>query len=1062
MSHIEIISASAGSGKTYRLSQILLDEIESGRVRPEAVLATTFTKKAAAELQERVRHRLLSANCHQKAQQLGAAWIGTVNSVCGRLVNEFAFELGLSPRLDVLDEKLAEQYMNEALADAVTLEEYAELESLSRSLDWVQSGGRRHKAPDTTTSWTEARKEIVRLAQTNGISTEELRKCAGRSVETFLSLFPGPLDDGDKLDASLSHALEQFVLTFDEEDRKGTIKTQKSRDAAAICRRGLAQARRGRGLPWRTWPDLARTTVAKAHKPLNDAFDLVIQAASKYEQHPRLHEDIRRVTELVFEMSARGLDRYAAYKRELGVIDFADQEALALKLLDDEEVQHRLHGRIDLLLVDEFQDTSPIQLAIFLKIASLAKRTVWVGDQKQSIFGFRGTDPAIMDAAIDAVLEGDEPETLPHSWRSRPGLVNLSSDLFAEAFPRHDISADRVRLEPAPTRETEPDGLGPFVERWVLAGTKGQQHAAVAAGIRDLLGDSVLVRDEASSTARPLRRGDIGILCRSNRNCRSVATHLGRLGIPAVLAQPGLMTTPEGAVALAALRLFVDSGDSLAKAQIARYVDHPTDPQKWLATALSKPNARGFDSVPAIARILEVRQQHRTAGATAALDAAIDAVDLRGLCHQWGNAPHRLANLDRLRAHAASHASITAAAGKGVTATGLIHHLDQLADSEDDEQATLASLDAVTVSTWHRAKGLEWPVTILYDLGGYKAGNALGVHADTDHESFDLADPLADRWIRYWPYPYGGITKGVSLINRLAQVPEQMSVVDRHWRQELRLLYVGWTRARDRVILASDTKDYTKGVLTLISNDQGPLIDEPGDGTATWIGHTFPVAIRTPEPAEPVTRIRQPDAFARPGGPAEHPPAFVYPSESERVGRIGQRFSLGDRIPIAGAPDMSHLGEAIHGFFAAERPDMSEDRRLELAKGLLERWSVAGSVEPQKVTQACASLTRWVDTRYPGARWFQEWPIRHRLPDGSVVRGFVDLVIEIDEGLVVIDHKSFPGTLTDEHKKVQEYAGQLGVYGEALAAAEGKPVLAGYIHLPVSGEMVEVSWTETV
>lgn len=1062
MSHIEIISASAGSGKTYRLSQILLDEIESGNVRPEAVLATTFTKKAAAELQERVRHRLLSANCHQKAQQLGAAWIGTVNSVCGRLVNEFAFELGLSPRLDVLDEKLAEQYMNEALADAVTLEEYAQLESLSRSLDWGQSGGKKYKAPDAATSWTEARKEVVRLAQTNGISTDELRRCAGRSVETFLSLFPDPVDDGDKLDVALSDALEEFVRTFDEEDRKGTIQTKKSRDAAAICRRGLAQARRGRGIPWRTWPELARASVAKAHQPLNAALDLVVQAASKHEQHPRLHEDIRRVTELVFEMSARGLDRYAAYKRELGVIDFADQEALALKLLDDEEVQQRLRGRIDLLLVDEFQDTSPIQLAIFLKIASLAKRTVWVGDQKQSIFGFRGTDPAIMDAAIDAVLGGEEPETLRHSWRSRPGLVSLTSDLFAEAFPHHDISADRVRLEPPPTRQSEPEGLGSFVERWVLAGNKGEQHAEVAAGIRDLLGDSALVRDEDPSTTRPLRRGDIGVLCRSNRNCRSVATHLGRLGIPAVLAQPGLMKTPEGAVALAAVRLFVDPGDSLAKAQIARFVDDPTYPEKWLETALSNPYAKGFDSVPAIARILEARKLHRTAGATAILDAAIDAADLRGLCHQWGDAPHRLANLDRLRAHAASHASITAAAGKGVTATGLIHHLDQIADAEADEQATLASLDAVTVSTWHRAKGLEWPVTILHDLGGHKAGNALGIHVDTDHDSFDLAAPLADRWIRYWPYPYGGISSGIPLISRLAQVPEQQAVVDRHWRQELRLLYVGWTRARDRVILASGTKDFSKGVLKLISNDQGPLLDEPADGTATWVGHTFPVAIRTPVPAAPVPRIRQPGEFARPQGPADHPPALVYPSESERTGRIGERNSLGDRIPITGDPDMSHLGEAIHGFFAAERTDMSDDRRLVLAQGLLERWSVDGSVEPDKVVQACANLTSWIDTKYPGARWFQEWPIRHRLPDGSVVRGFVDLVVEIDEGFVVIDHKSFPGTLTEEHKKVKGYAGQLGVYGEALSAAEGKPVLAGYIHLPVSGEMVEVSWTETV
>ena len=123
----------------------------------------------------------------------------------------------------------------------------------------------------------------------------------------------------------------------------------------------------------------------------------------------------------------------------MGAIDFVDQEVLALELLTRPELVERLRGEIDLVLVDEFQDTSPLQLAIFLALAELAPRSVWVGDQKQSIFGFRGTDPALMDAAIDAILGGDEPETLTTSYRSRRQLVALTSDVFVEPFGSRSI-----------------------------------------------------------------------------------------------------------------------------------------------------------------------------------------------------------------------------------------------------------------------------------------------------------------------------------------------------------------------------------------------------------------------------------------------------------------------------------------------------------------------------------------------------------------------------------------------------------------------------------------------
>ncbi len=118
--NVRIITASAGTGKTTRLAELLERAVSSASARPEAILATTFTKQAAAELQNRARTRLLQGGHGRQAQALLTARIGTVNAVCGSLVTDFSFQLGLSPELRVLDEAGAELELKRALASVVT------------------------------------------------------------------------------------------------------------------------------------------------------------------------------------------------------------------------------------------------------------------------------------------------------------------------------------------------------------------------------------------------------------------------------------------------------------------------------------------------------------------------------------------------------------------------------------------------------------------------------------------------------------------------------------------------------------------------------------------------------------------------------------------------------------------------------------------------------------------------------------------------------------------------------------------------------------------------------
>ncbi len=125
--------------------------------------------------------------------------------------------------------------------------------------------------------------------------------------------------------------------------------------------------------------------------------------------NPAFQTELREFTELVFACAASCLDRFADFKRQYGLIDFADQETLVLDLLENNpEFRASITGRIKFMVVDEFQDTSPLQLQLFTKFAELVDKVVWVGDSKQAIYEFRGTDPELMKA-VAAHIEQQDP-----------------------------------------------------------------------------------------------------------------------------------------------------------------------------------------------------------------------------------------------------------------------------------------------------------------------------------------------------------------------------------------------------------------------------------------------------------------------------------------------------------------------------------------------------------------------------------------------------------------------------------------------------------------------------
>lgn len=1030
MGKVEIISASAGSGKTYRLTQLLADALLADEVQPEAVLATTFTTRAAAELDERVRLELLKRGRPDLASRMAGARLGTVNSVCGQLVSDFAFELGLSPQLQVLDEPLSIRLLSRCLTDALEGPRALELEALgSRLMEF---------------DWKSMVRKVVDGARANGLGPQDLPASAERSTKAMLALFGDPSgQDAAKLDAELLQAMERFLAACEAsgDDTKAT------RDAAGRVRENRALMRTGRQLPWTEWLAMANLKVAKKSVPLAQE---LMAAAALQDVHPRLHEDLGRAITLVFELAADALESYQEEKRSWGAIDFVDQEVYALRLLELPEVCEELTATLGLILVDEFQDTSPLQLAIFLGLSRLSPRSVWVGDQKQAIYGFRGTDPRLMDAVVSALLGDAEPETLVQSWRSRPPLVSLTSALFAPAFAERGIPASRVILKAV---RAEPSGLGAAIEHWQLESKNvGQDAAAVAAGVRELLADpEVRVRDPADPVmTRAIRAGDIAVLCRTNPGCLAVAEALERLGLRVALARPGLLSTIEGQVAVAALRLFIDPRDSLAAVELSRALSHPDDPEGLLARVLEAPKGVAFFSEPLIQALAEARERLPAAGPLAAFDAVMEAAGLIERCREWGRAEVRLGNLERLRAHAVAYVTAAQAEGRGATTAGLVAHLGRLANEATDERPAQDGADVVRVSTVHGAKGLEWPVVILCQLDAEVRGDARGVDVMDDRDRPDLAAPLAERWVRYWPEPYTSKNTKAPFHERLAESEAARAALEAGRAEALRLLYVGWTRARDRLAVVGRGGSLELARLALLGN----ALTAVEGGMVDWAGARAPALVRAVAPAEPVSVPVEPGEGPPVREPQDHAPAWRQPSAIEAVGAAGDSETLGESIALTGRPEFELLGQAVHGFLAADREDLSSDERRELAVGLMARWGVAGSLRPEEVAEIGRRLSAWIDARWTGARLRREWPVAHLQSDGALLRGIADLVLEVNDGLVLVDHKCHPKELA--LAQVPGHAGQLSAYVGALEAATGRRVLACYVHLPLAGLMVQV------
>ncbi|MEV7571508.1 UvrD-helicase domain-containing protein [Pseudarthrobacter sp. NPDC089323] len=1071
LDNVTMVSASAGTGKTFHLTQVIAEKIEDG-LPAAAVMATTFTRKAAGELKERIGARLLeqsgaaaardsslAESLQRAAQELPASLIGTVNSVCGKLLQEYAIDAGLSPALEVIGEEQLQGIFHLA-TDAILAEHGTDILPIARRMG-TDGNGARDAQP-----WEETVRGIVDAARTNLLDADDLIACAERSWRGVRELLDEPGQD----DRKAWH--RELIERRAQLDTLASTGIGPNGKAAKITTKGfieqypkviqkIDQAVSVDETPWEIWRGFIGSAPAAPIKAI--FWGLRERIHEGLLSNPAFHSDLEQYIRRIFACAAECLTTYAEFKRLHGLMDFVDQETLVLELARTSKAfRQSFASRISFLVVDEFQDTSPLQLELFLQLSRLVKEAVWVGDPKQSIYEFRGTDPDLMQAVVERVPTKRQ---LSHSWRSHQAVVDLSNTVFEPVFARHGMASETVHLELPEDHKGWPAGN---LEAWTRPQTNDAERLrSTAAGVADLLAR----RDG-------IRPGDVAVLTRSNADVETLSAALDALGIRASRNPRKLADAREIQLARASMAYLSDGYDTVALTEIVALHPGHHAHGKWQQDLLPAvdPAAvlEGWNMDPLLTSLDSLRTQAKTATPTEMFEAVVGVLDLPRLINSWSAPATRLRNLDAFRGTLEDYYERCRALRSPATLRGFLTFFG----SEQQQSAENAGPEVVNVLTYHKAKGLEWPVVVMEALDKDLRFAAFGAAVEQDG-TLDLEQPLAGRWIRFWPSPFPYLGSPLDARGNESQVA--LNAEERERRNMARLMYVGMTRAVETNVLTGKGNVpallNNLGVESLLSwsaaeepaasgSEAGLFEDPESPGTSgtlnVAVGAVLPARVATLEPAEqavaaPVWAARFTDA-PRQLPPAEHLPSRLTASSEGSdadTARVFLAAELGSRLAEHGADEWGAVGSAVHAYLGTAYGALDAGQQIDLAERIIGRWKVGHLVAAELLVTSGTRLEEYLNSEFPAWIRHREAAIGWR-PENRVMEGWIDLLLEGPEGYVLVDHKTYPGNDPEGHVR-EKYLGQMAAYRSAVLAATGKPVLRTLIHFPALGSVYEVS-----
>ena len=844
-----LLSAAAGSGKTTVLVERVLRLVGEG-ADIGAMLIVTFTRAAASDMRASLiraleKAALTTPRFRAQAEAAEYAGISTIHSFCIDILREHFQKAEVDPAFRVADAAEAAILLNKAMDEAMN-EAYEaaspDLIALSegRSPDQVRElAGQLYRfildRPDPFVWLEEAVKRLERgedrfspvlaraarrpLSEALALARQAAQICEGRAALS-------PYVQTAQADAAFIEAL----LPLDYEP------LQQALSAPAFQR--LPVVRGVKDDPDAVLFRALREDVKKQVKKAAGKLPLALSGA-----RADLIESAREVRAL--EDIVRRLDQaYARLKDERSLLTFTDLEHRALRALEDEGVRAALRERYEYVFVDEYQDVSDIQEAVIRRVAR-EDNLFCVGDVKQSIYRFRNAEPSLFQEKFERYGRGEGGclVLLRENFRSRGNILAFTNAVFARAMRGGDseITYDEAAfLRPgAPYEGQDPpieltlidrdgENAAPEAEedaaaRLILDMKDAEVEALAAARrIAELVGTPTW--DVKAGAFRPLKYRDFVLLTRQVRDVAPLMLAvLKREGIPAYAdVSGGYLDVVEVRVAVALLRLIENHRRDLEWIAVLRSSAMDFTSEELAAVRLAAPEGRFCDAVTARAAgedelalrlrgLLRRLDRWREESAARPLaDFVFGVLRESGLYAAAGALPggaQRQANLDILCDRAGAY---EAAQAGGLT--GFLRHLEQMSSAREDmgEAHVLGENDdVVRVMTVHKSKGLEFPVVFGVMLG--RPWNRQAARGEL------RAHRLLGVGIRHVDNLLG------SKRDTLARLAAAEQALLESEAEELRILYVLLTRARDRLILLGSAADAGKLLRRAAISARSPL-----------------------------------------------------------------------------------------------------------------------------------------------------------------------------------------------------------------------------------------------
>lgn len=794
-----IVSAGAGTGKTRVLVERFLHAVVHDHVPVTEILALTFTEKAANEMKERIRSRLLELGLHGARRDLEAAAISTIHAFASRVLKEHPLEAGVDPDFRVIEEEEAKTLKDLAAADAIE-ETYA---PGSGTFHLLRTYGEERV--------NEGLRSCLEAARHEG---KMLQAFFGGARATFSPL-GAPASVGLPLESPLplleSLGESQLAAEWRVFEKDGSWDWEKLEAFKAWSRYFANRGGKAKGEIWKRISALCKAYVA-----------------SRIDQLALPWRERWEALALAFESA------YERRKREEAALDFDDLQIRALELFRGttplhERLRRQLQEKFRHLLVDEFQDTSFLQLELIERLASPGNLFL-VGDYRQSIYGFRGAEPLVFRAKEEEYEKTGTGarKVLDENFRSRPAILDFVNPFFEHLWAGDGFSTEPLRARLGGTGELE----------WLTAAREEGEDLDLARHREARL----IARRIAELHEEGTPYGHIAILFQAMTHTALYEQALKRAGVPYfVVAGRTFYQQPEIRDVLQFLAYLVNPLQDIPLAACLRspLVQVSDDTLFWLARrAKSQDETRPlFESLLTFEDIAEIPEGEKTKlrdflriseGLRAERDRLRIAELLDRLLALSSFELAVLADPQGIRQYANLRKLVRLARGfeahERMDLGGFLARLKALETREVRESEAQVEAEkggkVVRLLSIHKAKGLEFPVVFIADLACRRQPRHSQDILARSHMGYALRIPNEKTGSLEEPGTWRGIRDAARAKER------------EEWK---RLFYVAATRAQERLILS--------GVLE--KEEEGERESRAGQG-GTWMDwlRTSPEEVR--------------------------------------------------------------------------------------------------------------------------------------------------------------------------------------------------------------------------